>query len=230
MKLEKLHAWAFKLLLIGLIIWFVLTTVAMILYPGGTAYDPNTVGYTFWANHFSDLGMKTAFNGESNITGCLIFTIAVIIMGISTFPAFISFPGLFSNKRDKRWIQLVSACSIASAALILIIIFFPADSALLIHVLIAMLRLLVVLLYGIFGTIAFVKLKEPDVFNKKYAIYFVILTIAAFVHGLGSFIYDIESTSEMHMFIVVLQKIRNYSDVLCSLAIIYGAEKTLKKK
>ena len=184
MKLEKLHAWAFKLLLLGLITWFVLTTVAMILYPGGTAYDPSTVGYTFWANHFSDLGMRTAFNGESNVIGLVIFTIAVVIMAISTFPAFISLPGLFPNKRDKRWVQLVSVSSVTSAGLILLIIFFPADSSLYIHVLIAMLSLLVVLLYGIVGTIAFMKLAEPDVFNKKYAIYFLILTIAAFIHGL----------------------------------------------
>ncbi len=201
----------------------------MIIYPGGTAFDPNTVGYTFWANHFSDLGMLTAFNGQPNQAGFILFTIAVLITALAPIPAFIALPSLFSDERDKKWIRITSACSIASSTCILIITLFPADISYLLHVLIALLRGFIVLLYAIVGTITFLKIAEPNVFNKKYAILFAALSVAAFLHGLGAFIYQIVETSEMHVFIVSLQKIRNYIDVSCSLALIYGAEKMLKQ-
>ena len=45
-------------------IGLVFTTVAMIMYPGGTIHDSSTESYQFFYNFFSNLGEWTARNRE----------------------------------------------------------------------------------------------------------------------------------------------------------------------
>ena len=40
---------------------------AMIFYPGGTLNDPNTTGYTFTENFFSDLGNSIAIQDRKTL-------------------------------------------------------------------------------------------------------------------------------------------------------------------
>ena len=46
-------------------IWqfFVLTIIAMLVYPGGTLHDATTDAYSFLNNFFSDLGRSRDFEG-----------------------------------------------------------------------------------------------------------------------------------------------------------------------
>lgn len=228
MNTEKLNKWAFKLFFIAVTTWIVFTTIEMIIYPGGTAYDPDTLGYSFWANHISDLGMITAFNNESNQVGFVFFTIGAAFMAISTIIALIAFPGLFKNEGNKKRIQMVSACGLASSACILTIIFFPEDTMYLLHILVAGIRLLTLFLYGLFGSIAFLKIKSETAFTKNYALFFLALFIIAILHMTSMAIYYFTPTSETHVLMVVLQKLRFFCELSCSFTIIYGAEKTLK--
>nr|MDO8119047.1 hypothetical protein [Candidatus Sigynarchaeota archaeon] len=53
-------------LIAGGIQFLILSSISMLTYPGGTKYDPTTIGYLFWNNMFSDLGRIVAHNGVIN--------------------------------------------------------------------------------------------------------------------------------------------------------------------
>ena len=79
------------ILLIGLVLLFVSvisTHIAMIFYPGGTFTDGGTVGYSFWQNMFSDLGMTVSHSGAANPIGFVLFTISLIMSGVAIIAIF----------------------------------------------------------------------------------------------------------------------------------------------
>jgi hypothetical protein len=52
-----------------LALFVVLEGAAMILYPGGTCWDPAAHGHRFWENFLCDLEWSVARNGMPNPTG-----------------------------------------------------------------------------------------------------------------------------------------------------------------
>ena len=48
--------------LFGPIQFIVLSTVAMFYYGGGTAWNHDALGYTFWQNFLSDLGRTVSYS------------------------------------------------------------------------------------------------------------------------------------------------------------------------
>ena len=82
---------AFILAMINCVQFLILTNIAMIFYPGGTFSDPNTNGYSFFGNLFSDLGRYIAHSGESNLISCLMYNSSLFIMGVLLIPYFITF-------------------------------------------------------------------------------------------------------------------------------------------
>ena len=232
MNVGKLDKWAFKLFFIGITTWIVLTTIEMLIYPGGTAYDPNTQGYSFWANHISDLGMIVAFNNKSNLVGFVLFTIGGIINAISTIIGLLTFPGLFNTKENRKRMRLTSACGLASSACILTIIFFPEDTMYIPHIILAVIRVITLFFYGLFGSIAFLKIESETAFTKNYALFFFALFIVAIIHISSMLLYFFSRTTDIevytHILMVVLQKLRFFCEIACSFSIIYGAEKTIR--
>lgn len=70
--------WAFLFGMLGVVQYAILTSIAMFFYAGGTALNPNTSGYTFWANFFSDLGRTRAWSGRNNTISLIIWIITSI--------------------------------------------------------------------------------------------------------------------------------------------------------
>jgi hypothetical membrane protein len=70
------------LCLIGFALYGVLNILAMIVYPGGTASDAERTGYSFLDNYFSDLGMVRTYRGEPNTPSCLLFSSALVLIGL----------------------------------------------------------------------------------------------------------------------------------------------------
>ena len=56
-----------------------LTGASMLLYPGGTALDASTRGYSFAHNFLSDLGSTVGLNGERNVAGAGFMGLAIVI-------------------------------------------------------------------------------------------------------------------------------------------------------
>src|SRR5690348_10153319 len=69
--------------LIGLL-FYLLITLSMLLYPGGTKADHNTQGYSFFTNFLSDLGQTVSLSGQPNIPSMVLFCIAMALAGIAT--------------------------------------------------------------------------------------------------------------------------------------------------
>ncbi len=77
-----------KLLLtgaVGALQFVVVSAVAMLFYQGGTAWDDQALGYTFWLNMFSDLGRTVSYSGDSNTVSMILFNSALTFFGISLF-------------------------------------------------------------------------------------------------------------------------------------------------
>jgi hypothetical protein len=74
--------------------FFVLTLIAMALYPGGTHRSPDATRYLFTRNFFSDLGATQTYSGTSNLLCEVIFIIALGSIGL----------GLVATAGIWRWI------------------------------------------------------------------------------------------------------------------------------
>ena len=79
-------------------LFVVLTTGAMLVYPGGTFPNAGTHGYQFFINYFSDLGQTRTQSGANNYPSMLLFTSAVVIVGIALAAFFRAFSTFFTMR------------------------------------------------------------------------------------------------------------------------------------
>lgn len=63
--------------------FFILTLIAMAVYPGGTYRSPDASRYWFTQNFFSDLGATQTFSGKPNIYSETLFIVALGSIGLS---------------------------------------------------------------------------------------------------------------------------------------------------
>ena len=89
----------YKYVVIGCGLFVLLTVIAMFTYPGGTFTDETTVGYDFFRNFFSDLGLVTAPNGQSNTISLILFSSALSMAGAGIVLFFIAFRDFFTSDR-----------------------------------------------------------------------------------------------------------------------------------
>ena len=104
----------FRLGIFAAIQFFILTTLAMWLYPGGTIHHPEYESYDFLYNYFSDLGRTRTFDGASNIICHLLFKTALGISGICLILFFVALPSLFKSNGSKALILIASFLGILS--------------------------------------------------------------------------------------------------------------------
>jgi hypothetical protein len=67
--------------------FFVLTTAAMFLYPGGAKYHLAAEGYLFLQNFFSDLGATRTYSGKPNMLCASLFIVAISFLGMAMIVA-----------------------------------------------------------------------------------------------------------------------------------------------
>lgn len=94
------HFWrirSFQLVMVAVGQFVVLTTVAMLVYPGGTGADKTTAGYSFFTNFFSDLGLTRAHNGASNGLAMPLFVAALGLAGLGLMLFFAAFTQFFRH-------------------------------------------------------------------------------------------------------------------------------------
>ncbi len=104
--------------LISCVLFLILTVLAMVFYPGGTYNDPNTIGYSFIDNYFSDLGRINTFLGETNIVSRSLLTTALTLVGVMLVSYFIIFATFFENNKISKWLSIIGTingviCAIA---------------------------------------------------------------------------------------------------------------------
>ena len=86
----------FRLVVLIGLLFYLLLTLSMLLYPGGTKADPHTQGYSFFTNFLSDLGHTETVTGQSNLPSMVLFIVAMILAGIATVLFSLAFTQLFT--------------------------------------------------------------------------------------------------------------------------------------
>ncbi|MFX1600809.1 MAG: hypothetical protein ACFFB6_09450 [Promethearchaeota archaeon] len=223
----KLNNWSQKvyiLAMINCIQFLILTNLAMFFYPGGTFSDPNTVGYSFFRNLFSDLGRYIAHSGESNLISFLIYNISLFLMGLLLIPYFIAFPHFFIEKgKGKGYSIAGSLLGIGVSVSMVGASLTPADLLYVIHVSFGAIKFISLLPLVIFYTLAILQNKS---FNKLYAIIYIIFGIIQFIFLLimsfGA------SEHEVSIIFAAGQNIAVNAMAICFLIQAYGAWKMQK--
>jgi hypothetical membrane protein len=96
-----------------------MAVAAMLRYPGGTALDATTHGYSVSHNFLSDLGMTVAYNHEPNRLGASLFvaSLLVLVIGLGSVVGVIA-RFLAVDAMSRRWARL------AAVALLLVCVAF----------------------------------------------------------------------------------------------------------
>ena len=95
----------FRLVAAICVLFFLLTATAMVLYPGGTATDSTSQGYSFFRNFFSDLGMTRTPSGSPNYISQTLLTFALTTVGVGLAIFFLALVRFFVGSRSGRWLS-----------------------------------------------------------------------------------------------------------------------------
>ena len=221
MTTKKWREIAFILAMISSIQSFVLSTIAMFFYTGGTVSNPSSPGYSFLENILSDLGRLYAYSGQFNLLSCVLYNISLFFMGALLIPYFLVISQRFKGLKEARWFSL--AGSVAGFFLGIMLIgasLTPADLFLDIHLMFGMLAFFVGLPLAILFSVAIVTNKE---YPNIYAVIYAILGAVLFIFILSMF-QDVGSPVITPRF-AIGQKIVVYTMLICFFLEAYGARK-----
>ena len=100
--------------------WIVAAATAIAIaaafrYPGGTALDTTTSGYSPARNFLSDLGMTVAYNHEPNRAGAAFFVVSLLLLvvGLGGVVAAVA-RFLAGDARSRLWARLAAAALLAA--------------------------------------------------------------------------------------------------------------------
>src|SRR5258707_1247534 len=119
---------AFRITVASSVLFLVLTSVAMLFYPGGTLSNPRSHGYAFFVNFLSDLGRFSSLSGQSNLPSMVLFTLALSMgaLGIALF--FLAFTQLFPGSgMDWQFSRLGAGFGLLSSLCFLGVAGVPLD-------------------------------------------------------------------------------------------------------
>ncbi|TFH26576.1 MAG: DUF998 domain-containing protein [Promethearchaeota archaeon] len=213
MKGLKIRKWIILSSVLGPILFFVFSTLAMLLYSGGNGLDPEMEGYSFLYNFFSDLGLWTSFAEVSNATASILFGVGLTIVGLSLIPYYIYMPIFTPTKKSSRfWFSIGSLIGIVASIAYVGIAFTPWDLRLSTHMWFVYIAFPLSLPMAICYVIGF--LSDGERFPKRltfyYVVYILILTIYLYLLFFGP-----NTETEMGRLIqVVGQKIIVYTTLI----------------
>jgi len=106
----------FRSVILAAIVFLVLTIAAMLLYPGGRVGDPQSSGYSFFTNFFSDLGQTHTHSGATNTVSLVLFCIGLAAVAYTIVVFFFAFSELFpAGTISSRIARAAAWCSIVTA-------------------------------------------------------------------------------------------------------------------
>ncbi|NHJ84974.1 MAG: hypothetical protein FK734_05900 [Asgard group archaeon] len=128
MKKEKILRISHYGIILGIFLFVILISLSMYFYAGGTWIDPNTERYILSKNLFSDLGRRTTFLGASNIISSVLFSTAIVIIGLSGVVFFLILVPHFTYDKVTKGFNLAgSIFGVLGALVITSIAFVPID-------------------------------------------------------------------------------------------------------
>ncbi|MEJ7583009.1 MAG: hypothetical protein WKF43_02770 [Acidimicrobiales bacterium] len=115
------------LILVCAALFVLLTTAAMVVFPGGAPYDLVARHYLFFDNTFSDLGGLRTYTGRENDRSRVLFTIALILVGTSIVGFGPAWRAWASPGRATRFGTATSAFALSSGVGFVATAFLPWD-------------------------------------------------------------------------------------------------------
>ncbi len=90
--------------------------------------NPNTVGYSFFENFFSELGYWTTKSGAFNPVGATLFFVALTLAGSGLALFFLAFPQFFRENQTLKTLSIIGSILGVLAGLCFVgVAFTPAD-------------------------------------------------------------------------------------------------------
>ncbi len=215
---------AYKIEILGFIIYIVFIILAMNFYAGGTKTDNNNPGYNFWYNTFSDTGRVEAHSGESNYISLIFFSIAYSTIAIVMIPFYIVFPRLFDKDTlEKKLSQIGLYLGIISSIGFLSVIPTPADILYGPHMLFAILAYVTLFFVMFFYSIAiYINGKMP----KNIVYTFIVFTIIFFMFLMMTIL---SLSLDIRKLLTIGQKIGRFSILIGFSVLTFGAWKLENK-
>ncbi|NLA05926.1 MAG: DUF998 domain-containing protein [Firmicutes bacterium] len=223
----RLYRLSFSAAIAVSLLFVVLTVPAMFLYGGGTQDDSTMPGYSFWENYFSDLGRTTALSWAPNTASYILFTAALLAVGLIMVTWFLTIPVLFTRTRIARWLSYPAALSGALAGIAFVhVALTPSNLDMDRHMDHVYAGFLCFSIAVLLLTLAmFLEKRYPRVYPAVSAIFLLLLvtynwmgTARPVFGGFSSL--AIQATS---------QKIIVYAMVFCTGALAHGSIRVLKK-
>lgn len=162
---------------IGISVFVIFNTIAMLFYPGGTYLDSSTEGYHFFYNFFSNLGEWIARNGEINTFSAFLFNSSLIIFALSYFSFFISFLNLevkYINSKLLRFF-LVASISVSISSFIFISVFSAEETSKFWHLVFVKMAFRTLFIHAVLQTYIVFKIPKFDQFISFATLGFTIL-------------------------------------------------------
>jgi hypothetical protein len=203
--------------LLGMVIYVIFISLAIITYAGGTMDNPTAQGYNFFANTFSDTGRLVAHNGENNLIAMIFFTIAYASISILFLPFYHRFPMLFERPGKAHMFSHLGSIfgSVASFSF-LTVLFFPADVLRGVHMLLAIIAYIATFLMAASYSITLYLGKLLPTFYGwifiAYAIFFFAMLLMKLI---GILI-------EVRVLLCTGQKLGRIANLISFSALIYG--------
>ncbi len=205
----------------GILSFFILTIIAMAIFPGGTIFDADLDSYSFLNNFFSDLGRTTDFEGNKNPTQ-YIFTAALIMVSLSMFSFFAVSYNIFSIQRFQKMNLASIVFGIIASIGYVGIAFTPWDVVRPAHELAVQIGFISFWIMSILLTIMIYGIKDyPNLYGHVFILFDIILIGYIFLMFLGP---DPRADVESLTIQVIGQKIVVYSEIICMLVQIRGAK------
>ena len=220
--------------MIAVILYVILTSIAMLFYAGGTHVDHDAPGYSFWANWFSDLGRTKGFSGKDNTVSMVIFIIAMSVNGISRILFAIAFKFFFTeNKVERRLSKVGTVFLIIYGVTFIGTAFTPYDISYTFEAMHYIFANVIATLTAFIGYILYiVAIFHNKKYPNKYAFALIVALAVSFISSiiLSLFAVPIEevTTAEELIWHTGLQKITTYIIMSVGFYIFYGAWKQIK--
>lgn len=216
--------WRERILLIcmeGFAIYALFNILAMIYYPGGTSVDKVRVGYSFFENFFSDLGMVRTYAGEPKTLSLFLFASALVLIGIVLIIFFILMSGYFNGSKLERYASRIgSTAGILTGIACIGIAAAPWDLYLNVHLIFVFILSFALLFVMIFYSIAILRnTGYPNLYAWVFVAYGLVLAIYVILMVLGP---DIETRPGLRI-MATGQKIIIYSGMFCLFIQVLGA-------
>ncbi|MFX0057545.1 MAG: hypothetical protein ACFE8J_04520 [Candidatus Heimdallarchaeota archaeon] len=226
MNRKNWKEWAYIFIMIGPLQYIIFTGIAMIFYTGGILTNPNTTGYSFWQNFFSDLGRTVALSGRSNIISFSIFTISALILVFSLAFYIIAMQFFFKNNHFLYKLSRINTIlGLIAGFFMFCVVLTPWNLFPTIHIIFSRLFSLTSLFVLII--FSFIIIKNED-YPNLYSYVYLIIIFFALIYTLITVFGPSMVTSEGLFLQATAQKFSQYSWLNCFIFQGYGSIKLLK--